>query len=126
MADELLTDLSLNGDDLAETSTGDLAVVSGAPNLAQAVLRRLIRAPGELVWAPGYGAGLTRFIEQANTPATRLVAAQLGRRSLRQDPRVDEVDVSVTAGASPNETQVLVEGISSTGEPFAGVKMLEF
>lgn len=98
--DPLLTDLKLGAEgDLAETPTGDLAVLSGVPNVRQALLRRMLCAPGELVWAPRHGGGLVTSLERLNSPANRLLMAQLGRANLLQDRRVASAQVTVTADA---------------------------
>lgn len=98
--DPLLTDLKLGTDgDLVETLTGDLAVLSGVPNVRQALVRRMLCAPGELVWAPRHGGGLVTSLERLNSPAQRLLMAQLGRANLLQDRRVASAQVTVTADA---------------------------
>lgn len=119
--DELLTDLRLEGEDLAETPTGDLDDISGAANVAQAAMRCLIRTPGELVWAPAYGAGLLNWIEQPNTPSFHDLAAQLGRRALLRDPRIAEVNLSATPSTTDdNAVTFTLEGYTSTGEFLSG------
>lgn len=53
------TDLKLTSDfDLALTASGDLQVVSGAGNMAQAVLLKLSYEPGEVIRYPELGVGL--------------------------------------------------------------------
>jgi len=52
------------GSDLTISSTGDLAVVSGASLAQQRILRRLLTSPGDYIWQLDYGAGLARFIGQ--------------------------------------------------------------
>ena len=52
------------GNDLAWSSTGDLAVTSMPSLTQQRVLRRLLTTPGEYIWSVGYGAGLAAFVGQ--------------------------------------------------------------
>lgn len=64
------------GNDISESSTGDLGSVTGVTKGRQRVLRRLLTNPAETspegdqlppdyIWHPDYGAGLGRFIGRA-------------------------------------------------------------
>ncbi|GBQ15379.1 phage tail protein [Komagataeibacter rhaeticus] len=46
------------GGDLDLSATGGVAVVTGAEQTRQALLRRLCTGTGAYIWQPGYGAGL--------------------------------------------------------------------
>ena len=46
------------GGDLDLSGTGGVAVVTGADQTRQALLRRLCTNAGAYIWQPGYGAGL--------------------------------------------------------------------
>jgi hypothetical protein len=50
------------GEDLELGPTNDLRRVSGTEEGQQRVLRRLLTAPGELVFHPEYGAGLPAYV----------------------------------------------------------------
>lgn len=52
----------LFGGDLTVAASGDVAVVDGATEGQQRVLRRLLTNPGDYLWNPTYGAGLGRFV----------------------------------------------------------------
>lgn len=49
-------------DDLQQAATGDLRSVTGLEESEQRVIRRLMTAPGELVFHPTYGAGLPAYV----------------------------------------------------------------
>lgn len=127
MSDALKRDLYLGRDgDLETTPSGDLQTVSGAPNVAQAVLRRLVRLPGALLWSPDYGAGLELFVERQNAPSERALAATLGRRALKAEARLASGTVSVEpVTGSATAVQIVVEGVCVTGEAVQGVTRLE-
>jgi hypothetical protein len=66
-----MADLShFYGGDLAVSSAGDVATVSGAALGTQRVLRRLLTNPGDYIFEPDYGAGIARFVGQAVPIAT--------------------------------------------------------
>lgn len=118
MSDVLLTDLLLdNSNDLGETTTGDLTTVSGSANVQQALVRRLLRAPGALLWAPQYGGGLPLQLERINTPTQRVLAAQLGAANLAQDTRVTKASIQIGASGSRSQrVQLQIFAELSTGQ----------
>ena len=52
------------GGDLSLSATGDLGSVTDTPRSQQRVLRRLLTNPGDYIFHPTYGAGLSRYIGQ--------------------------------------------------------------
>ncbi len=52
----------LFGGDLSVVASGDVAVIDGATEGQQRVLRRLLTNPGDYLWHPTYGAGLGQFV----------------------------------------------------------------
>lgn len=81
------------------TPTGDLRSIEGRDNLHRAVRTRLLTSPGELVHRPTYGAGLELYVEQPSTPATRAEIHTRSRRSLLEDPRIEDAKVNVITGS---------------------------
>lgn len=72
----------------------NLTPVSGRLALAQAVARRWITDPGDLFYAPDYGAGLRRYLSGA-TDNVGTLAARLEAEA-RKDERVEACKVDVT------------------------------
>ena len=104
MADLLKTDLALTrrafweetsdrwGVDL-QPERGDLALVAGRANLAQALLNRLFTRVGELsdLGHPDYGSRLYQLVGEINNARTRALAELYIRESLAYEERVKEV-----------------------------------
>ena len=72
-------------------SGGNLQTVSGLENLRQAILRRLVTTPGQLVHRPLYGAGLPRFQNAPNTLDTRRTMSTIIEEQILRDPRIESV-----------------------------------
>lgn len=84
----------------------DVGLVSGAENLGQAVMLRLLTPRGELAELahPEYGSRLHELVGRPNTPTTRNLMKLFILESLKQEPRIEEVKkVSV----EPHEFKVL-------------------
>jgi len=71
----------------------NLTYVSGRLALAQAVARRWITDPGELFYAPDYGAGLRRLLS-GSVGSAGSIAARLEAEA-RKDERVEACKVDV-------------------------------
>jgi phage baseplate assembly protein W len=52
------------GNDIGQSSTGDVLPTSGTEEGKQRVLRRLLTNQGEYLWHPDYGAGVPAFVGQ--------------------------------------------------------------
>ena len=82
------TDLKVNADfDLVLTSSGDLELVAGAENMAQATILKLSYEPGEIMKHPEIGSGIV--VGRKYPPLQEL--KDRVSKSLLQDPRVDKV-----------------------------------
>ena len=84
------------------TDRGDLAVIDGRANLAQAILMRLLTAVGELapLGHPEYGCRLGELVGRPNSETTRNLARLHVLEALQAEPRIAEVrDVAVTTRA---------------------------
>jgi len=82
-----------------ETDALDLEAVSGAENLKQALLMRLLTPLGELavLGHPGYGSRLFELIGEGNTQANRNRAKVFILQALQAEPRIEKIlSVSVT------------------------------
>lgn len=83
------TDLKLTEDfDIALGNNGDLQIVRGADNVAQAVVLKLAYEPGEVMRSPGLGVGLG--VGKKFPPLSEIKDNLI--RSLSQDPRIDKVE----------------------------------
>ncbi len=85
--------------DLAVSASGDLATVSEAFNLGQALVNRIRTTQGELrdLGHALYGSRLYELVGEPNNARTRELARLYTRESVARDPRVREiVRVTVT------------------------------
>lgn len=84
------------GVDLA-TERGDIKLVNGRANLAQAVLNRLFTRRGELAGLghPDYGSRLYQLIGEPNTRRSQAVAELYIREALADEPRIREIVVII-------------------------------
>lgn len=85
------TDIQMGpGGDLL-TDGRDFVLVSGAPNLVQALRNRVNSDRGDLPYHPGYGGDVRRLIGVVNGPTKGLIGARASRTTVLQDPRVTHV-----------------------------------
>lgn len=87
------------------TDGKDFLVASGADNLVQALGCRVRTALRELIFHPDYGCDLRRLIGKVNGPTKSLLAAQIVKAAVSQDPRVNKVKSS-TANVAGEEVDV--------------------
>lgn len=67
-------------DDLQVTASGDYATVQGMACLRQAILNRLLTAPGEYAVHPEYGVGIRNWVKKRLTRADQdELRHQIGR-----------------------------------------------
>ncbi len=96
------SDEELYGRDLAVTADGDintqtvnglsdLSVISGRPNVQQAILIRLQTDPGELPMQRSYGSHLNNVASEGMKQAKEL-AFKFATEGLREEPRVEKVE----------------------------------
>lgn len=104
------------GTDLSGVDDVDpnLTPVSGRLMLAQAIARRWITDPGELFYAPDYGAGLRRYLSGATDNVGALPA--LLENEARKDERVDDCKVAVSL---VDETLTVIGRIEDAQGPFS-------
>jgi phage baseplate assembly protein W len=91
---------------------GDLALVGGRDNLAQAVVLRLLTPRGELaaLGHPAYGSRLHELIGEPSSETRRNLAKVHILEALQAEPRIERVDdVAVSpVGAERNLVEVAV------------------
>lgn len=74
---------------------GDLAVVSGAPNLRQQLSHRVATPRGQLLRHPDYGCRIWSLLGAVNGPTAAKLGAEYVKSALRSDYRVALVSSSV-------------------------------
>jgi phage baseplate assembly protein W len=108
---DLWLDVRVTGADLVTTAAKDLAIVDGEECLRQALIRRIVTAPGEWATLPEYGCGARLYVKARNTPATRAELAERIRAQLTLEARVERVQavsVEVTADGQGLKINVIV------------------
>jgi len=109
ITDALKTDISHIGD-MARTSSGDLATLSGLDNYKRALFHRLMTVPGTLVHRPLYGVGVGLFQNGLSSFVRQQKLASLIVAQFMQDPRTKSVTkVAVLANdENPQLTKIQV------------------
>lgn len=99
-------DLVWTGEDYLESANGDLASISGMPNVHGALLRRLVS--DGLPWDSDYGAKPRKFVD-GPSPATPLLRGEILRQML-SDNRVRAATVRLDLEVdNPNEANYFVD-----------------
>lgn len=90
---------------------GDLKLVSGRDDLAQAILNRLLTRRGELadLGHPNYGSRLHQLIGEPNTRRTQVLADLYIRESLAAEPRIREIVSIVFSPPSRSEKREVLD-----------------
>lgn len=96
--------LMINGD-LATTDSGDLDLVAGHANFAQALRHRVVTPYASYLPHPDYGCEIHYLLGIGNSPAQLLLGAGMVRRAMLRDPRSNAI---VVAGQS-QATQLRLE-----------------
>ncbi len=92
--------------DLVSDRAGDLDLASGADNIAQALMLRLMIRQRELTplgW-PDFGSRLHELLGAPNNDRTRIIAMAHAKNAIERDPRVSEV---LQIHATPEERFVV-------------------
>lgn len=91
-------DISLDGGDMSENASRDIATVSGVACARQSIIRELPANPGSLPRRPQWGGGLSGMLLKNNTEANRDRAVSRSRDRLQANPRVTKInEISATA-----------------------------
>ena len=97
------------------------AIASGTANLGNALARRLTTPRGALLYDPGYGVDIRRYLNAGFTDA------QLGQvkseiaAEVSKDDRVQNPDVTVVADAARASLSITIISELAPGAPFAFV-----
>jgi phage baseplate assembly protein W len=88
-------------------ANGGLPLASGEERIRQSIWLILATAPGERVMLPAFGCGIHDLVFQPNTVAVRgSVQAEVSNALTRWEPRIDVLDVTVTA--PPGQPEVML------------------
>jgi len=88
-------------------AAGQIEFVAGEAAIEQAIGIILGTSPGERVMRPEFGCGIWDLVMEPNTPQLHgRVQARVREALVRWEPRIDVLDVRVTA--PPDEKQVLL------------------
>ena len=121
--ENLGTDLRLNfnaqGDADLVVGLGDLVTVTGRRNLEQALTVRLLMRRGELskLGHPRYGSRLHEFIGQMLDTSNMELLRRYVKRTILEDPRVDDV---VFVGVSPRSSEPGVVDVEAVVKAISG------
>lgn len=92
-------DIALEGGEMYETASGDIAVVSRVAAARQSVIRELPAIPGSIPRRPRWGGGLAASVHKSITTAEMSRMASQCRARLLANPRITKThDVSVKRG----------------------------
>lgn len=90
------------------TPAGGLSFSSGEQNVEEAIWILLGTARGERQMLPRFGCGIHDLVFAPNNPATRGSVAHLVRDALNEwEPRIDVLDVDVTADSGEANTMLI-------------------
>jgi len=88
---------------VAVSTTGDIAMAETAEDIRQAILLILETEPGERVMRPDFGSGLRGMVfAPINNSTLALVRHRVEEALVAWEPRIDLVDVAVTAQTPPD------------------------
>lgn len=86
------------------SADGKLALISDEDRIRQSIWLILATAPGERVMLPSFGCGIHDLVFQPNTVAVRgSVQAEVNDALARWEPRIDVIDITVSALAGQPE-----------------------
>lgn len=99
------TDAAIDALGMLTAADGDLALVSGLPNLAAALSRRITTERGELLFHADYGSMVRQVLGSTNGPARGAFTARAARQAVETDSRVSRV---TSAAAAPEGDRLAV------------------
>lgn len=95
---------------------GDFAIVSGIPNLAQALTHHVMVEKRELAFHPQFGSYVRSLLGRGNGPTAGLLAAFYVKSALIEDKRVAEV-TECSADATGDQIAVRAVVVPVTSKP---------
>jgi len=106
---------------LSLTPRGELALVTGADDIEQAIQIILETMPGERVMRPGFGCRIWELVFASNDAETHALAAYYVRQALTfWEPRIEIDDVRVSSRNEAGALEIAIAyTIKSTHDPRA-------
>ena len=109
------TNLALPAGRLTGDGNGNLAVLSGMPNLVQSLKHAIDTEPTELRYHPTYGCAVHGLKGRPANEVTNRLAAMFVAQTLRSDPRVARTE-SVTATITGDTVAVDATAVAVDGK----------
>lgn len=109
------TDIFLPNGRIAVTPGGDMATISGVPNLDQALRNVLATHTKDLNYYPRYGCDTYRLIGQGGTATANRLAVAYVARAVRADSRISRI-ISATGGIVGDAILVDVVAVTVDGK----------
>lgn len=88
---DLGVDVKIQGD-YAKSATGDLQLIDGLQNLREAIYRRILTTPGEVIHRPGYGVGLRRYLNRPCTVTNQQELSNAIRLNIMNEQRIEKIN----------------------------------
>lgn len=113
------TDAALDAHGMLGAADGDLATISGLPNLAAALSRRITTERGELLFHSDYGSMVRQVLGTTNGPARGAFTARAAREAVERDNRVSRVTAATAAPEGDRIAITLVVEPIGAGTPLS-------
>lgn len=88
---ELGVDVKIAGD-YEKSATGDVKLIDGLQNLKEAIYRRILTTPGEVVHRPNYGVGLKRYTNRPSNIYNQQELSNAIRLNVLNEQRIERVN----------------------------------
>jgi phage baseplate assembly protein W len=111
LEDVFLSDAAISNQLLDATEDGDFALVSGIPNLRQALKHAMVTGRGELSFHPRYGSMIPRMIGEVNSPVAAILAANYAKSVVEADERISR---AISSKAEADGDRINVEVVAET------------
>lgn len=79
-------------DDYVKAATGDLQFIDGLQNLKEAIYRRILTTPGEVIHRPNYGVGLRRYLNKPCTNSNQQELSNAIRLNIMNEQRIERIN----------------------------------
>lgn len=88
---ELGVDVKITGD-YEKSATGDVQLIDGLQNLKEAIYRRILTTPGEVIHRPSYGVGLKRYTNRPSNIYNQQELANAIRLNILNEQRIERIN----------------------------------
>lgn len=112
------TDIDLTDGDFSATESGDIAVLSGVPNLKQALTMRVNVQRYELLYHPDYGSMVRSVLGKGNNTVEASLANGYAQSSVLSDQRVQRIQKANTQ-VTGDSMEITMEVNPIVGKPIS-------